>query len=236
MPTLRLTCPFCSEETRLELLRAATTGKPKLQEVREVLPVLLSRFSNVKPEAVQSVLTGHFTLFHSGALCPECDEVSIVKGVVFGAGEAIKNGSDPGVDYSDQITVLRHSPEPSTKLSDDIPSELREVFRELDEDLKRRRNAGRILAGCRSLLDVALRRLNQTSGSRADRIRALHKAGMLTADIAEWANRLWVDGNDGIHELDAKAHPVAEHVAFLRLFFEVCFVMPAKVKRATVKP
>lgn len=231
MPNLRLTCPFCCEPTRLEILPTTAVRKPLVEDVKERLPELLSDWKVASDEQMQNVLRQHYFLFHALAHCQECNEHSVLKALILSDPSPIQKGSEPGVDFGAKITVLRHLPELESNLPTQVPEEIAQVLKELDEDHRRGRNAGRILGGCRTVLDVALQRLDPgATGSRADRISKLHKAGLLTTDIAEWAKQLWKDGHDGVHELKAEGHPVSEHIKFLRLFVEVAFVMPDRVR------
>lgn len=52
---------------------------------------------------------------------------------------------------------------------------------------------------------------------------------MLTADLADWAENLWDDGNPAVHEIKGNEDKARQHVEFLRLFFEVVYDIPAQV-------
>lgn len=115
----------------------------------------------------------------------------------------------------------------------DLPQKIREPFQAAAEDAARHRNAAGILAVCRGCLDVALKELGQTSGGRRERIGNLAQAGLLTNGLAEWAQKLWDDGNDAVHDLEATIDKAIDHVEFLKLFFEVAFALPERIKRAS---
>jgi hypothetical protein len=236
MPTLRLSCPFCGEPTRMELAPAVGVREPTLAEGQQFREWVSGRFAGINEASFPNVLKSSYYTFHAPALCPECKDYSLVKGLIYFSAEPIQRGQDAGVDYSDRIKVLRLSPEPTITYPPEVPSEIAEVMIELEEDLRRRRNEARILSGCRSVLDVALQKLGETSGSRGDRIARLGAKGVLTSGLAEWAQKIWKDGHDGVHELQAKGHPVAEHVAFLKLFVEVAFVIPEKISASKIGP
>lgn len=70
---------------------------------------------------------------------------------------------------------------------------------------------------------------SDSEGGRRTRIDNLAARGIITKDIATWSHDLWDDGNDAIHDLDADMDTAIEHVEFLKLFFEVAFVLPAKI-------
>jgi hypothetical protein len=170
-------------------------------------------------------------VFFTLAQCPECGDATLVHAMATpDITDRVEKANDIGVDFNSRIRVIGQWPKLSADISKDVPSEIRDVLAELDEDFRRGRNTGRILAGCRSVLDVALTKLGQTQGSRGQRIAALGQAGLLTTGLTEWAAQLWRDGNEGVHELKGSGHPVAEHIAFLKLFVEVAFVLPKKIQ------
>lgn len=210
--------------------------QPTLAEGKQVRDWASSKFASVTDANFPNILKTSYFTFYSPALCPECKEYCLVKGMVYHSAEPLQRGQDAGVDYSDRAKVLLVSPEPTITYPPEVPPEIAEVMIELEEDLRRGRNEARILSGCRSVLDVALQKLGETSGGRGDRIARLGAKGLLTSGLSEWAKKLWQDGHDGVHELQAKGHPVAEHVAFLKLFIEVAFVIPAKIAESKVNP
>jgi hypothetical protein len=220
--------------TRLQLQSPIGWRSPQLAEVGDHLPNLFDRFAKIAPEHAKSTLETYFKVFHALAHCPECNEYSAIKGIAFGDAQAF-NGPVKGEDFSKIVTVLRQSPSPATVLPPEVPADIAAVIMELEEDFARGRNQGRVLAGCRSVLDVCLKLLDGgQTGGRAQRIAALAAKGDLTTDIAEWAKRLWIDGNDGVHELSATGHPVQEHLKFLRLFVEVAFAIPARIRSGQI--
>lgn len=228
MATLRLTCGWCGEPTRMECARVSGLRSPDESEADE-----FNEWYDLKNLGTPSAYLAleHPTIFFTMARCPECGDASLVHGIAQSEiVDRIESGGDVGVDFNSRIKVLGQWPKLSADISKDVPSEIRDVLAELDEDFRRGRNTGRILAGCRSVLDVALTKLGQTQGSRGQRIGALGQAGLLTTGLTEWAAQLWKDGNEGVHELKGSGHPVAEHIAFLKLFVEVAFVLPKKIQ------
>ena len=99
----------------------------------------------------------------------------------------------------------------------------------IQEDALNRRNPSGIMSGSRSCLDVALKALGETEGYRRTRIENLLKRGLITKSIATWSKKLWDEGSDSVHDLDADLDRAIEHVDFLRLFFEVVFRLPARI-------
>lgn len=114
-----------------------------------------------------------------------------------------------------------------------LPHLIREQFVFVQEDALRRRNAAGIMSGSRACLDVALKHLGEETGGRRARIHKLANRGLITHGIAEWANKLWEEGSDAVHDLRADMDLAVDHVEFLRLFFEVAFALPARIAAAS---
>jgi hypothetical protein len=90
--------------------------------------------------------------------------------------------------------------------------------------------------GARSCLDVSLKALGEASGGRRDRINRLFERRIITQAIADWAQTLWKEGSDAAHDLEADMDRAIEHIEFLKLFFEVAFELPERVKAASHAP
>ncbi|GAA0212896.1 hypothetical protein GCM10009081_29530 [Brevundimonas nasdae] len=89
------------------------------------------------------------------------------------------------------------------------------------------------MSGARACLDVALKNLGESDGGRRTRINKLLSRGIITTSIAAWAQSLWEEGSDAVHDLDAEIDRAIEHVEFLKLFFEVAFGLPARIALAS---
>lgn len=116
-----------------------------------------------------------------------------------------------------------------------LPKNIRDLWPATLASLDRGDPPSRIVSECRSVLDVSLKQLGATSGTRAKRIEKLKVEGKITEDIAEWANELWDDGNDAVHDIVADAEAARQHVEFLKLFFRVAFELPSEVAKLKSK-
>jgi hypothetical protein len=171
------------------------------------------------------------------AVCPEClrpfgfEVFNLQVCSVFGL---VQSKDDAATDANLRGASTRtYPPDPSAIVADvSVPEKIREQFVFIQEDARRRRNAPGILGGARTCLDVALKELGESSGGRRDRISNLAKRGIVTNGIAAWAQDLWEEGSDAIHDLDATLERAIEHVEFLKLFFEVAFALPARIASA----
>lgn len=119
-----------------------------------------------------------------------------------------------------------------TEVHSSVPAAASQFFMEAEEDLRNGRNAAGVINKCRSVLDLCLKQLGASGAGRKARIADLRTKGLLTLGLANWADRLWDDGNEAIHDLTGDEKQAREHVSFLRLFFSVAFALPAQVAAA----
>jgi hypothetical protein len=215
-PLIRLTCVICSSIERMEL-----QGPHKLwADVAKSQP---------------STDRNNASVGACSVVCPNCTApfgVVITRGNgsaswvgIFGSNDP--NATDAALKGAKIVTV------PADPLGVDrfehVPPIIAETFVFVQEDAQRRRNAAGIMSGARSCLDVALKHLGEIEGGRRDRINNLAAKGIITAAIAAWSQNLWQEGSDASHDLQADMPRALEHVAFLKLFFEVAFELPAKI-------
>ncbi|HEO9044211.1 TPA: DUF4145 domain-containing protein [Enterobacter kobei] len=128
---------------------------------------------------------------------------------------------------------------PELKLPDDsphYPEKIRALFVELQEDIQMRRTPARIVTGCRSVLEVALKQLGYEKGNLQSRIEKARADGLLTEAMKNWAHRVRLDGNEAVHELEATDEQAQEFVSFLRLLLEILFVLPERIKQLQLAP
>lgn len=136
------------------------------------------------------------------------------------------------VDFNDGkgAVYLGQLPAPvAPTASKHVPIDAADLYIEAVQDLQAKRKAAGIISKCRSILDVCLTDRGFGTGTRRQRIVAMRDAKMLTADLADWAENLWDDGNPAVHEIKGNEDKARQHVEFLRLFFEVVYDIPAQV-------
>lgn len=219
---LRLTCPCCGNTERMFV------ASPPMRYL------CLPQFG----EPYVSANGDDADLASTSAVCPSCSMpfgVQIKKGnraTLFGLFcQTDRDKIDEALAGS-RITTVPASPM-AYGVDPDLPEKVREQFVFLQEDAAARRNPAGILALSRACLDVSLKALGESSGGRKQRIESLAKRGIVTKDISDWAQMLWKDGSDAVHDLDADLEVALEHVEFLKLFFEVVFKLPERVTRAS---
>ena len=85
----------------------------------------------------------------------------------------------------------------------------------------------------RKAIDIATRALDANLAGKklATRIDALHAAGRLTNDLAEWAHQVRLDGNQGAHDdEELTEEQVSQLGSFAELFLTYTFTLPAMVR------
>ncbi len=122
------------------------------------------------------------------------------------------------------------------RFSDAVPEVIRKVFPDLLEDVSRRRNAAASLVTCGSVLEIALKALEEQAGLAANkklllvqRIDRLRDSGAITSGVAEWAHEIRLDRNAGAHDLIGDPELAIAYASFLKLFIEMGFEWPRQI-------
>ncbi|EDA0854532.1 DUF4145 domain-containing protein [Salmonella enterica] len=226
MYTLKIKCPHCLHRTDITIKEVTeyASRKPATQNT-----LYVNQVTRVTIQDSKSMVSAYST-----ALCNECNKPLMIA-FECNIGELVDirkathdktwllTGLQPG-----SVKVY-----PELKLPDDsphYPEKIRAVFTELQEDVQLGRTAPRIIVGCRSVLEVALRELGFEKGNLLSRIEQARETGILTESMKDWAHRIRMNGNEAVHELEASDEQAKEFVAFLRLFLEITFVLPVRIK------
>jgi hypothetical protein len=176
-------------------------------------------------------------------VCSNCEEVVIgVFDILDNATSNIQNPSHAGVDPRRIGWVLTASyPRPSPpKIPSHIPDELRRIFLQASNALKRREpDASGVMS--RRVVDISTQRLlgDQFKEYKAirDRIDALADQNKLTSELKDWAHQLRLGGKDAEHDIDpftmAQARELLDFVAlYLRFLYSLPGLMKESRERA----
>lgn len=221
MATVRLICPHCARVDRLSI------AKPVHFRARAARGAWL-----------REAQLGQFGYDAVAPLnCHLCGGWSVGVFSVNGNDgmELLNSGVDGArsIEGSGQVELLEVFPEtPEISVHETVPEAAKTFFVEAKEDLRSGRSPAGVISKCRSVLDLSLKELQANGAGRKARIADLRTRGLLTEALATWADRLWDDGNDAIHDLTGDASRALQHVRFLELFFEVAFALPAQVQDA----
>jgi hypothetical protein len=219
MSTIATTCPHCA---RVERLSIQPLGRPSNVGQRRswLKPVQAPRFTPLDAVCL--------------LICQFCGGHSIgVFGVTPGSFKAITDnqGAAAGVEALQfEVELLTTFPGPDVAdVPVSVPPKAAALFIEASDGLKSGRGPAGLIGHCRSVLDVCLRERGADGKTRRAQIGNLRDRGLLTESLAAWAEQLWSDGNEAIHEIEGSAELAQQHVAFLKLFFEVAYRLPEQV-------
>lgn len=218
---LRLKCPSCGHVERMSVTAPLAMWSIPSAGVRKV-----------------ETSTGAAALAAGATVCPNCSTPFGVnmRARPATAVTAMLNASSPeAVDNAFHGATVTTFPKSKSDIAKDenLPLKVRDALVFIQEDALQRRNPAGIMSGARGCLDVALKSLGETDGGRRTRIDNLLARGLVTASIAAWAQNLWEEGSDAVHDLDAEIERAVEHVEFLKLFFEVAFGLPARIAQVS---
>ena len=221
---IRLRCPRCSHIERMTVFAPLKMWQKDYS-------------GKVRPCA--STTSADFAA--GAAVCPSCRTPFGLTFTKTGSAniEGLLSVSGPdAADASFSLSSITTYPSgPQQFIADKhIPDKIRKAFVYLQEDAAKKRNAAGLMSGARTCLDVALKELGETEGSRRSRINNLAARGIITSSIDSWAQDLWSEGSDAVHDLEADIDRALEHVEFLKLFFEVAFALPARIAAAAHEP
>ncbi len=228
MYSMKIKCPHCLDQVHLTI--------QNVTEYVSRVPVGVNILSPNQAVSIRTISSTSPITAYSTAICPECNgplmmtfrcQASELRDIQ----KATKDNSwvITGI-VPKTLTVYPELKEPDD--SPYYPEKIRAPFIELQEDILMKRTAPRIVVGCRSVLEVALKSLGYDKGNLLSRIDKARDDGILTESMKNWAHRIRMNGNEAVHELEANQNEAEEFVSFLRLFLEVSFVLPKRISQA----
>ncbi len=167
------------------------------------------------------------------AVCCKCKEPALIEAKVFrNEWEIFRTHVEDRELYRIRnFQIIRVFPNPKKPYSHpSIPEKIRELFADVQELLRQRRNPALIIGACRSILDVATKELGAKEGSLYERIEELYKSHVITKPLKDWAHILRRYGNKAIHEIEADYKEAEELVEFTKLFLIMTFELPARIE------
>jgi len=138
--------------------------------------------------------------------------------------EALKNFA-MGIKSID-VLKARAYPSPEYYRSNAVPQEIMDLFFDIQA---RSKHPAMIIAGCRSVLEASVDRMNAKGNTLFEKIEYLFKEGIIPKPIAEWCHIIRKFGNKAVHEIQATREEAEEIVELTRFFLIYVFELPAKV-------
>lgn len=238
--TIRHRCPHCKRDTFL----AVSAPQEEDQIIfggpawLEKLHPDLDAVSNAKQKAY---------LTETWTKCPESD----CRGPIYLAIRWVFSGS-PGylaaggwhrTSLGSWAKILSMLPDGNrAELDPAVPERIRTEWAGLIDLAEQHRSPAVVTMGCRAVLELACKELEDqsaASNSQAkakrsanlqDRIDNLASAGVITHTLKDWSHQLRLDGNDGAHELKGDPERALTFARFVEFFLEASFVMNARLR------
>ena len=127
-------------------------------------------------------------------------------------------------------------PKPETpEIPEHLPENVHTYYLEAVDSVKSSPNAAGAMF--RKTLDTGLKKIDPgAKGRLVDRIKSAAKTGKITQDMADWADRIRLDGNDAAHEEDPFTPQQAEELhLFTRLVMMYLFSLPGMLEEWKTK-
>lgn len=232
--TIRKRCGYCKNTADLAFTYAIGYNQQA--------PVLVTEADRTRPARIgvspseQPVVTAYAT-----ALCPICRKPSLVlfrcqQRLVNMIAILIETGQSAAFGEAD-IGVQQIFPAPPPRDDHESwPEKVRELFDGAQRAFEERLPAAMVITSCRSILEVAATALGGSGRVLQDKINDLLAKGVITKGLADWAHALRLDGNAAVHEVEGSRDEAGELLAFIRLFLQVTFTLPADIAARRVKP
>ena len=170
------------------------------------------------------------------AICCNCGRPSLVifksKFRYFESLAKNLDNENPLIGGESLVEVIKILPEPPRPvILEGWPEEIVAQFADIQRMLHEGIHPSLIIGPCRSVLDIVTRKLGGKSRRLVDRIDELLERNIITKPLADWAHALRLDGNEATHELQGTRSEAEQYVTFLRMFMELSFSLPERIKK-----
>jgi len=129
------------------------------------------------------------------------------------------------------LAIYPSPPEPYAHHS--IPEKARSLFIDLQRlirDVRYSERASMVVAGCRSVIEQAIKLLGGEGPTLKAKIDDLLQKGIITRALADWAHTIRLEGNQAVHEINATQDEAEEMVEFVKIFLQFTFELPARIR------
>ena len=132
--------------------------------------------------------------------------------------------------------LVNFYPKPETpEIPGHLPENVNTYYLEAVNNVRSSPNAAGMMF--RKTLDTGLKKIDPgAKGNLLDRIKSAAETGKITQDMADWADRIRLDGNDAAHEEDPFTPQQAEELhLFTRLVMMYLFSLPGMLEEWRTK-
>jgi len=213
-------CPYCNEKRGFKLFAVSEYKSARLTQY----------FKKNQGREDRSAKTARFYACGVCFLCnqPVIVDVEIQDNFLFVMYDCIENDR---IYEGPPPEILSMIPAPVTPYSHPaLPDKVRPLFVDLQSMLKQNLAPSLIIAGCRSVLEEAVKELGGHGSNLYRRIEDLKSKAIVNGVLYDWATSIRNLGNDATHELKGEQEEAAELVEFTKLFLQYTFEFPARVQ------
>lgn len=233
--TQTLNCGNCGQLVDFEFRHVVDFRNLTPDQIREIGLPKKHRQINTGP-GVQFVKPKDRATGASFTQCPRCNYPTMI---LFETNlEALESlqrvdNRQTGVGVKMQVfAVLEQYPSAKEPEQDPIwPDSIRRKFADAQNMLTQRFSPSIVLTTCGTVLELALKELDQSDERKNlyKRIENLHANGTITSPIKDWAHSIRLDRNDAVHDGEGDEKDAAEYIEFLKMLFNMAFSLPARI-------
>ena len=116
-----------------------------------------------------------------------------------------------------------------------LPEKVRDSFVDLQKMIQEGKQPHFIIFGCRAVLEAAVRALGGEGKTLHERVEDLYSAGVITSSLKDWASIIRRVGNEAAHQMEGTPEDAREMVAFVKVFLQFTFELPAVIQAARTR-
>ena len=220
-------CPHCDEKRGFEVFAVSDyRAKRPVKDIKKDKTYERAWVNDEQCPAAQ---------FFAAGVCIYCDNPILLELEINDIYlEALRECIPSGKRYEGNAPqVKRMWPQPVPPYSHpSLPEKVRTLFVDLQDMLKQNRSPSMIIAGCRAVMESAVKDLKGEGKTLADRVDYLKNKAIVNGVLADWAHHVRLTGNEAIHELEGTQEDAAELVEFTKLFLQYTFEFPSRIQEA----
>lgn len=171
---------------------------------------------------------------YGSGTCPNCRQpvlfvFKITSKQLEKAKEAIQKNRQYTVKNAELIES--YPPQPEYYSNKAYPDDLKKPFVDLQIAMDQGHTPAFILAGCRMVLEAAVKNLGAKGNGLFPQIDDLVEKGILSNLLGDWAHLIREYGNRAAHQLDGAAEEAREMIDFTRIFLDYAYVLPYRINK-----
>lgn len=173
------------------------------------------------------------------ATCPLCGGPNLAlfrtkRRTIDSIREVIKeSGAIFGGESVISVTAVYPTP-PAIEMHAAWPADAAKLVHDAGTMHRQKLSPSIVIATLRSALEIAVGQLGATGANLKMRINDLHRRGVITQPLQDWAHALRLEGNEAVHETVGTAEQAAELLGFCRMFLDMTFTLPHTIEQRRI--